>query len=50
MGIRCFLGKHNYKKTGKIAAFDEAFSYRVMEEYECSRCKKIEWKSIWIGG
>lgn len=49
MSIRCFFGKHNYKKTGKIekiAVFDEAFSYRVMEEYECSRCKKIEWKSI----
>lgn len=47
MSIRCFFGKHNYKKTGKIdkmAVFDEPFSYKVMEEHICTRCKKREWK------
>lgn len=49
MSIRCFLGIHKFDKTGKIekmSVFDEAFSFKIMEEYYCKRCKKTEWKEI----
>lgn len=38
--ILCSLNWHNWKQTANIVSSDGKI---VMEEYECARCKKVEY-------